>query len=363
MVESLRIVALSSISPNMVLGRDIRDSEGRVLLAAGASLGPRYLERLAEFGITFVYVDDGRYGEIEIEEVVAEETRVEAMREVKQVMSRVQRGQDFAVRRMTELVNEILDELTSNPGTLLQMTEMRAMTDYTFAHSVAVAVSSLVTGVAMGYDRRQLMALGTGALLHDVGKCLLPDALVNKRETLTPQEVLDLRRHPLIGYEALVKRDELSPLSAHIAYQHHERLNGGGYPRGLKGSEIHEFARLVAIADVFDAMTTDRVYRRRHLPHEAVEFLTTGAGLLFDPDMVNLFVENIALYPAGTIVRLSDQRVGVVVKNRKAFPTRPVVRVTQPEGDGRSVLRDIDLTRELTVFIVAVLTEEPLAGA
>src|SRR5699024_4018570 len=151
----------------------------------------------------------------------------------------------------------------------------------------------------------------------------------------------------------LRKQDEFSTVIAHCAYQHHERLDGSGYPRGLVGSEIHKYAKVIAIADVFDAMTSNRDYRAALLPHEALETLYACAVTKFDKQMVVVFRKSIAIYPNGLSVKLSDGRVGVVVKQNKHLNERPVIRILKENNEKLISPYDINLAAEVNIMITA----------
>jgi HD-GYP domain-containing protein (c-di-GMP phosphodiesterase class II) len=343
----------------MVLGKSIYHSDGRILLAKGATLNRRHLQHLRELDIRFLYVDDGRYGEVVLDQAVADETRAQAVTEVRRAMDSVATGSGLPSNRIAQTIVGIIDELLSKQGSLISLTDIRAMRDYTFAHSAGVAVVSLTTGLQMGLERPQLVALGMGALLHDLGKSLVSPAILNKPDRLSALEFDALKRHAELGYRLLLGRTDLEPAAAVVAREHHERLNGTGYPQGLAGDDIHLFARIAAVADVFDAMSTDRVYRWRHLPHETSETLIGGSGILFAPMVVKAFCEAVAVYPVGTVVRLTNGLTGVVIRQNKAFPGRPVVRVRVTE-DGRERLADLDLASRLTLFIAEVIVDQPV---
>lgn len=358
-VRGVYILALEAVKPGMTLGRDIHHADGRVLLVRGAILREHHLRRLREMDIRFLYVDDGRYGLVQLDDAVAEETRARAEAEVHRVMNAVAAGSGFASQRLARAVEDLIDEVLANRGNLVSLTDIRAMRDYTFAHSVGVAVFSLTIAVQMGLERAELLALGTGALLHDLGKSLVPPTVLNKPSALTPQEFAEVQRHVDLGYRLLAERPDLGLEPARVARYHHERLDGSGYPCGLTGQSIPFFARIAAVADVFDAMSTDRVYRRRYLPHETMETLKGGAGTLFDPEVIRAFCEAVAVYPNGSVVRLNNGLIGVVVQQNRTFPGRPVVRVRLTEG-GPERLVDLDLLSELTLFVTEVLVSQPV---
>jgi HD-GYP domain-containing protein (c-di-GMP phosphodiesterase class II) len=355
----LYILSLECVKPSMVLGKDIFHSDGQLLLARGIALTPRITGRLAEMGIRFIYVDDGRYGEVRLDEAVAEETRVEAQTEVRACMNAVAAGSAFDSCRLLRIVHDLIDELLANQGNLISLTDIRAMRDYTFAHCAGVAVLSLCIAYQLGLEGEDLVTLGTGALLHDLGKSLVSPAVLNKPGALLPHEYAEIKRHAESGYYLLSGRSDIHPEAALVAREHHERLNGSGYPQGLRRGAINRFARITAVADVFDAMSTDRVYRRRYLPHETLDTLIGGSGTLFDPEVVGAFCQTVAVYPCGTVVKLHTGQAGVVVRQNRDFPGRPVVRV-RVHADGEDRLIDLDLVRELTTFITEVVVTQPL---
>jgi HD-GYP domain-containing protein (c-di-GMP phosphodiesterase class II) len=171
-----------------------------------------------------------------------------------------------------------------------------------------------MTGISLEYDELKLRDLGVGALLHDIGKIEIDPEILNKSGRLLPEEAVEIKGHPIKGFEILRKNPDISLISAHCAYQHHERFDGSGYPRRLNGEQIHEFAHIVAIADVYDALTSDVSYRRAVPVYEAIAIILKASGTLFDENLVNYFIENIAIYPIGTVVRLNTNQIGVVVR-------------------------------------------------
>jgi HD-GYP domain-containing protein (c-di-GMP phosphodiesterase class II) len=174
--------------------------------------------------------------------------------------------------------------------------------------------------------------LGEGAILHDIGKLFIPDEILNKNGPLTDEEFELVRRHTNDGFEVLRRKRSISLFSAHVAYQHHERLDGSGYPRRLTGDDIHEFAKAVAIVDSYDAMTSDRAYRSALPPHEAISILVRETGGKYDRDLVGRFMKLVAMYPVGSVVRLSSGEVCTVVNaTRKSL----VVRVLRGKNQGR----------------------------
>jgi HD-GYP domain-containing protein (c-di-GMP phosphodiesterase class II) len=200
--------------------------------------------------------------------------------------------------------------------------------------------------------------LGAGALIHDIGKTRLDKELLNKPGQLTPEEYNEIKRHSETGFEILRANREMSLLSAHIAFQHHERWDGQGYPRGLRGEEIHPYSRIVSVADVFDALVADRPYRKAFSTNQAISLMRRMSGTQFEPTILEVLISNIAEFPIGSVVTLSSGEIAVVVDTNKEKPTQPVVRVVfNKRWKPLTTVREIDLIKDTSVQISRILTE------
>ena len=186
------------------------------------------------------------------------------------------------------------------------------MDNYTYAHCVNVAVISIILGISLNLSKKNLTYLCIGALIHDIGKSFIPKEILQKPGKLTHEEFEIIKNHPRYGYDFLRKSFNLSSHIKLIVLQHHERFDGLGYPNGIIGNKISYLARIVSIADVYDALTSDRPYKRAMCPSDALEYLMSNAGTLFDHDIINVFCKIIIPFPQGTIVSLSNGDIGVV---------------------------------------------------
>ncbi|MGE5583083.1 MAG: HD-GYP domain-containing protein [Bacillota bacterium] len=322
----MRLLSIDNVKENMRLAKSIYSAEGNVLLAEGTSLTARYIGRLKELGIASLYILDKRVGNIEIDELVKVQTRNEATRLVKEAMINIRDSRSVSGEKIQKVVNDVMEEIILNRSVNFNLVDIRAMNDYHFSHNVTVCVLSLMTGIAMNYNYYKLKQLGAGAILHDVGKAKISDKILNKNGKLTTEEFAEIQTHAQIGYDILKKYSDISSVSAIVAWQHHERYGGTGYPRGIKGAEIHEFARITALADVYDALSTDRIYRRRLLPYEVIEYIRDKGKGSFDPEITEVFLKNIAPFPIGSMVLLNNGEKGVVIEVPKDFPARPKVK-------------------------------------
>lgn len=355
----MRRISVNNAQQGMINARAIYSSEGKILLADGIALNDFYITRLKELGILSLYIRDEFAGELSIPEVVSDKTRVETTKLIRQAFTQIESSRRINILNIRDAVDKILDEVLSHSNTLVHLVDIRAFDDYTFAHSVNVCILSLMTGISLSYNTLQLKELGIGALLHDIGKTRIPKDILNKPDRLDACEFQKMQEHSLQGFEILRQYPEISLLSSHVAFQHHERMDGSGYPRLLHGNDIHEYARIVAVTDVYDALLADRVYRHAFLPYEAIRELTRGAYTLFDPRVVAALLDNIAIYPVGSVVQLNTGDVGIVVDVNKQSQHRPIIRMlVDHHGEKIPGRQEIDLDKMSTVYIVKAFSEQ-----
>lgn len=352
----MRRILLENIKTGMKIAKPIYSADGRILLNAGLELRERYIGRLRELDVTYIYVEDELTADVDVPDVVSEKARVDAVSTAKVMMDKVKVGKGVDAGAAKQMTNNLVDELCRSHGTLVNFVDMRTKADYLFHHSVNVCILSVMTGINMEFDELRLRDLGVGAMLHDIGMTLIDQKLVNKTDRATPAELEEIRRHPALGFDILRKNPDISLISAHCAYQHHERFDGSGYPRNIKDDKIHQFAQIVALADVYDALTSDSSYRKAMPVYEAVAIIGRAAGHYFSAEVVDKFVANIAPYPIGSVVRLSNNQVGVVVDITKEFKTKPVVRIIADENRQRmNQLVEIDLAKNPRLYIADVV--------
>lgn len=354
----MRRLLTDKLQPGMVTARPIYNSDGRILLHSGIVLDLNYIVRLADLGILSVYVQDEIFGEVEVHDIVSDLTRSETIKIIKQNFANLEQKQRLNIRQVQKTVDNVIDEVLLNHNVLINLSDIRAFDDYTFGHSVNVCVLSIVTGISMGYNDLKLKELGIGALLHDIGKTMIETELLNKPGDLTYQEFQQIKNHTEYGFDILRQYNELSILSAHIAFQHHERWDGRGYPRGLAAQSIHEYARIVATADIFDALMADRPYRPAYSLNQSLHILKRMSGIYLDPDCVDALLSNIAVYPIGAIVVLNTGDIGIVMDVNREQPARPIVKVVYDMNQRRlSYPHEVDLSKTTTVSVTKTLSD------
>ncbi|HHW15668.1 MAG TPA: HD-GYP domain-containing protein [Firmicutes bacterium] len=315
----MRYLPISQVSEGMVLGRTVFDAAGNPLLTEGTRLTSAYVDRLRELGYPALYIRSALEPEtFDFAEPVRQETRLKAQAVLRELAA------DLADKGITPkrleaaqgLVAEMVDELLGQDELVLSVMEIRSLDSYTFSHSVNTCILSVMAGISLGLDRSRLIDLGVGALLHDLGKIFVPREILTKPGPLTVEEFSQVQTHCRRGYNLL--RDQVNLLSAHVAYQHHERADGSGYPRGLRRDEMILFARIAAVADSFDAMTSNRVYSQALLPDHAIGVLFRETPARYDFECVRALARYVAAYPIGSVVRLESGESGEVVNVTRA---------------------------------------------
>ncbi|NLU32526.1 MAG: HD-GYP domain-containing protein [Clostridiaceae bacterium] len=351
----MRRVRLDKAQTGAVVARAIHTLDGVFLLSAGTVLTPEHKEKLQNYGITEIYIEDTISEGIEIPELIREEVITEVKSQVKKMMTSPSIKVSVDVKKVGEIVERLIANILENDRIVASLCDVRSIDEYTFSHSVNVSVISIVTGIGVGMKEDTLRDLGIGALLHDLGKVMVDDTILRKPTNLTSIEYDEVKKHTYYGYEILQKSENISREACDIALSHHERLDGSGYPRRLKSSDIQIFARIAAIADVYDALTTDKVYRRKMMPHDVLDYMLSLGGKHFDKSLLDAFVRHIAYYPVGTAVILNSGEKGLVSEYNPYFPNRPVVRVVIDEsGHSLKKYREVDLSKKLEYRVVAV---------
>ncbi|MFC4404851.1 HD-GYP domain-containing protein [Gracilibacillus xinjiangensis] len=355
----MRLVSTNLLQEGVELARPIFDDNGRILVQRNIKLSSKMVNRLKSSNITYVYIRDKYTDDILITPPIPDEVRLEAVNKIKTSFQSIKKDDikkgshliDESSKQLNDVVKGLVDNLLAQDEVMHFLSDLLIVDNYVFHHSVNVTIYTLALARQLKFNRKEMQVIGLGALLHDIGKIYIPTEILNKRSKLNDTEFKIMKAHTEYGFELLRKSRSLPLLAAHCAFQHHERLDGSGYPRGLTAEKIHPYAKILGIADVFDAVTSNRVYRAAMLPHKGVEILESGAGLQFDSNLVNLFKNTVSIYPNGVTVHLNNGRTGVVTKQNIQSHERPVVRVLQ-ENNHPVEPYDIDLSKDLHSIII-----------
>ena len=265
---------------------------------------------------------------------------------LERVLDDVRLGRSIDSNKSRRVVKELTESVVRNPNALLCLTQLKDRDLYTSQHSVNVCIFTLAFARHIGVPKTKMEALGLGALLHDIGKMRVSLEVLNKPGPLTDEEFTEMKRHPELSLEILDRQEGIHEITRDVVHSHHERIDGGGYPRGLKGREISLYARMVAIVDVYDAITSARVYHDPVSPLVALQRLYQWRYKDFDNRLVEKFIQCLGVYPAGSLVELNSGEVGVVVKVNAEDRPRPVVKLLLDRaGRPRDEAPLLDLSR------------------
>ena len=257
----------------------------------------------------------------------ATQVRRQASSLVRTVMADVRLGKAVEIDRVQHTVQDITESILRNPGALVGLLRIKNKDDYTFLHSVSVCALMVAFCRSRGVDGATTHQAGLGGLLHDTGKALVPDSVLNKPGPLTPEEFALIKRHPRDGYDILCRSPELGAIPLDIALHHHERRDGSGYPDHLAGDAISELAQMAAIVDVYDALTSDRSYHKGVAAAEALRKIYEWSKFHFNPVFAQDFMRCVGIYPVGTMVMLESGRLAVVIEAHESNLLAPKVNV------------------------------------
>ena len=347
----MRYVPVVHLQEQMILGQDIYDASGRMLLAKSTALTPENISYIAYLGVPGIYIDDEFSADIQVKEVIRPEIKQTALSLVKNIfLSDEDNKVSDEEKEIMQSVSDVVDDIINEEQVMTNLVNVKTYDDYTYFHSVNVAVLGGILAAKCHLPRTAVEEVVTAGFLHDIGKVAIDINLLNAPRQLPEAERTKMMDHPRIGYETLINRFNFNDNVNLAVYQHHEWYNGGGYPCHIDSRRTTIAGRILKCADVYDAMTSKRIYHNPYLPSEVMEYIMGRSGMEFDPFVVQIMATDFCVYPSGCEVELSDGRKAIVVENHKGFILRPSVRVIET-GE---VLDLIDDPANRTITIVKI---------
>jgi putative nucleotidyltransferase with HDIG domain len=341
----LKRIDIEKVSVGMFL-EDVFDKDGILLLSANTAIrSEEQITRLRARGVRSVYINvrkgrDIEPGEAGPDPLIADRERAyyeelarardihaETAITAREALVAARAGRPFSLNRTRKAAESIVESILRNPDALVSLSQIKGYDEYTYTHSVNVGI--LVTSLAreMGYEGERLVNIGLGGLLHDIGKMRVPESVLNKPGRYTDIEFKVMKRHPEHGLVIVGERSGVAPLTKVVIAQHHERFDGSGYPKGLAGEGIDQAGVIAAVADVYDALTSDRVYRAAWTPQKALATIFQGCDRDYSRRVVELFTKHLGIYPVGSFVKLKSGEMGVVVRVSRGSLLWPIVLV------------------------------------
>ena len=274
---------------------------------------------------------------------IARQMHSEALDYVKQFMEDVRRGTDINLGKATCLVERFVESVLRNDTAAVTLFKLRDFDEYTYTHSINVSILAVLLGKHLGLGKAALLKLGLSGLMHDAGKEFVPTHILNKPGKLTDEEFRVIKGHPLAGYNLLRKQKDMPVDVLQAVLEHHERHDGSGYPRGLRSVGIDQNSRILAIVDVYDALTSRRVYKEALPPAKALSLMFTMRDAQFAADDIDNFIRCLGVFPVGSFVRLSGGEYGIVSSANPLRPTRPEVKVIMDDAMRLTIPRVLNL--------------------
>lgn len=337
------LIRTMDLKPGMEVGEAIVDKGSRILIARGTILDDYLIKALLKLEILSIYISTGEEEPEKEEPYVAEETlekieelTVEDRSKIKlseSVKKRVSKGIQFLFNSTESesladetkgIARELMKAITENDAIAVDIGTLKVSDEYTFKHSVDVAAIAMIIARKYGMDDEAVYEIGVAGLLHDVGKSKIPNEILNKAGRLTDEEFAFMKQHSLFGFEIVKDKEELSDSIKMGVLQHHEKINGMGYPQGVTADKINIYAKILAVADVYDALVTERPYKKAFSQSDAIEIIMSMTDEL-DIQVMRSFLESVILYPVGSTVRLSNGEKARVVENDSSCILRPKV--------------------------------------
>lgn len=342
-----RYVRTRSLKEEMIIDQSIVDRAGRILIARNTMLDSYHIMSLIKMGVPGLYIREGEDDELvetsggnavvapavqkEIDKkTVQDRAKVKLSESVK---ARVAEGiqylyNDTASESFTSttknITNDLMKAISDNDAIAVDISTLKISDEYTFKHSVDVATMAMIVGKKHGLSDKEVYELGISGLLHDVGKSKIPNEILNKAAKLTDEEFAMMKQHSIFGYGILKEKADLSNSIKLGVLQHHEKMNSKGYPMGVASDKINLFARIISVADIYDALVTERPYKKPFTPRDAVEMIMSMTEEL-DINVMRSFLESVILYPVGTDVELSIGEKARVIENNPKYVLRPKV--------------------------------------
>lgn len=362
----MKKISLDSARPGMQLSRPVVDGQGKVLMESCFLLNEEHLEKARAAGVSEIYVietadlDETVSAWDELIEKGFKETKIRTMEATRNFLDHVARGETGDEDEVGKMIIEVMDKLLSDNNILVKLAGIRAVDNYLYSHSVNTAVMAMLISMKLDHEEKTLVEIGKSALMADVGMMLIPSSTFEHKGALTDEQRKIVEKHVEHSKMVLSEIPDILEEVVEAVYQHHERVDGKGYPKGLESDDILPQAKIIAIADVFAAIREPRIYREKSGPVRALKAITRNRG--FDPEIMRRFLATVSVYPVQTIVLLNNGAVGSVVSVRENNPFRPVIEIlkdengARPEGQNR-----VDLMEEenLHLYISEALDTIP----
>ncbi len=381
-MAKMRKIPVDELKPGMIFNKPLYVDSSNMLVGSNSPIKESDIKKLMTWGVTEVetvgtliksetVLKSGLTSSESEKKIINEyhdllkkrkrliEVHGEARKAVMAAYNAIRNERDFSTKELEKAAIGIIELLKENSSVFLFLYGLDEGKDYTTTHSVNVTFYALIIGIALKYTMNQLIDLALGTLLIDAGMIKMPVYIVHKQSNLTEQEYKQIRTHPLLGYKTIRELGNLKESVANVSLQHHEQFDGNGYPRGLKGNEIDEFARIASIADSYEAQISNRSYKEKIYFYHAMRNLLSSGVNRFDPVILRVFLSRMSVYPIGSIVELNDESIGIVIGSVPEKPLRPIIKlIFDKSGKKLEETIIVNLLEKTSLYITKALDEK-----
>lgn len=349
----MRRIRTEQIKGREILAKDVYSTTGVVLISEGTILKKEYVDKLLELKITDVFVEDEISRDIQVQDITEEKISEQCVEKLKDTLERFSYATGEELRELSKVATEVMEGVLLQDEVIYTISNVRNYSKSLYEHSLSVAALATLIAVRAGYSQSETKEIAMGALLHDIGFINVKEKYQGKILCEEEEKVQkEIKRHVVYGYIEVEQQEWISPISREIILYHHERLDRSGYPFHMSGDKLKPQVRLVAVCDAFDNMVYGNLEKRKKV-HEALDEIMKYAGIKFDPELVKIFLRSVATYPTGVMVRLNNEKCGIVLRQNAEFPTRPLIRIVEQGKEGEWIRKeDKDLAEEPELFIV-----------
>lgn len=342
----MRKISIDNLKFGLIIAKPIYTESGAILINENVKLTNKLIDKIKLLDLKYVYIIDEKK-DINKQEIISEKTKIETKKALEKSINKIKEGHFNVTWDIISKVKNIIEEVTKEPKIIVKVEEIRSKDEYLHMHSINVCIISLIIAKKLNYDSNRLRHLAIGALLHDLGKTKEDYNFSKYRGVYNKNELEIYEKHTKIGYKLITEIPGSSQLSANVALTHHEHYDGTGFPFGKKASDIHEFSRIVAVANEYDNLIYNLPKEMSLKNYEIIELIISRAYSWFDPNIIKVFKESINPFPKGSKVILSDKREGTVEGFNEGFPTRPIIKVINSDSE-----EIIDLSTNNKIIII-----------
>ncbi len=378
-MSDMRKIPVEQLKPGMIYDQPLYVDKSNILVAANTAISESDIKKLMTWGVAEIETMGKLIGDkVNPDTPVDNQARIiseynnllkrrkdlitvhqKARKSVEGIYNAIRKDESFDMAGIEESSTEIINLLNETSNIFLFLYGLDEGKDYLVTHSVNVTFYSVIMGLALKYPMKSLKELAAGTMLIDAGMLKMPVYIIHKQSNLTDQEYQQIKTHPLHGYKVLRQLGDLNERIANVTLQHHEQFDGKGYPRGLKGNEISEYARIASIADSYESQISKRSYRQKVYFYHAMRNLLSSGVNRFDPVILRVFLSRMSVYPIGSIVELNDKTVGIIIGSIPEKPLRPIIKMIIDEDKKRvEGTKIVNLLDETSLYIVRALDEE-----